>query len=121
MTASIVEIIIGKNAVIKIMNIAGLSPIPNHIIANGIHDIGDIVRNACTIGSRAVLKKKYVPIKRPSGIAKTEANKNPARTLYKDAIICFQRTPVCISSKRAENTLTGDGSIDSLTAKYLTR
>ena len=49
-TAETVDRSTGKNAAMKIITIAGKSPIPNSKTTKGIHAVGEIGRSSCKDG-----------------------------------------------------------------------
>jgi hypothetical protein len=62
------------------MKIAGGSPMPNQMIANGIHAIGDSVRKKFTHGKNAARAAAKRPSARPAGIAAAQAITKPKPT-----------------------------------------
>jgi hypothetical protein len=60
---------IWKNVARKMMKIAGGSPMPNQMIANGIHAIGDSVRKKFTHGRSAARASAKRPSTRPERAA----------------------------------------------------
>ena len=62
------------------MKIAGGSPMPNQMIANGIHAIGDSVRKKLIAGRSAARAATDRPRTSPSGIASRHAPTYPNPT-----------------------------------------
>ncbi len=80
-TPSIVEIRIGNTHPMKIMNIAGHTPIPNHIIEKGIHAIGGIGLKTLTTNLHILSNRLYQPNIMPNVIPTVDASNIPNNTL----------------------------------------
>jgi hypothetical protein len=72
-TAAMIETNNGKKQEIKIRNIAGLSPIPNQIIANGIQARGEIGRKNCIRLLKILFPIVHRPSNNPIGKASMKA------------------------------------------------
>ena len=88
---------------------AGKSPMPNHRIARGIHEIGEIVLKTCIKGENVFPVLLYQPKTIPMGIAQKAASKNPENTLIRLATTLFNSNPVVASSIIALPTTIGPG------------
>src|SRR3954471_20407021 len=95
----------------KRMKIAGGSPTPNQMIANGIHAIGDSDRKKLIHGSSACRVAAERPITRPSGTAARTPAMNPHATRYSDEMMSSNSRPLAISSPKARPTSGGDGTV----------
>src|SRR4051794_32702337 len=91
--------------------IAGRSPIPNQMIANGIHAIGESDRKKLIHGSSAARGPAMRPSTSPSGIASTAPSVNPHATRNSDATVSSSRRNDAISSPNALATSNGDGTV----------
>ena len=95
----------------KMMNIAGTVPIPNHKIENGIQAIGGIGLKILITKEHNSSKGLYQPSKIPAGIAKTEANNKPANTLNNVLTVIVKSLPFWITIQAEFTTSTGLGKI----------
>src|SRR5664279_5380949 len=95
----------------KMMKIAGGSPTPNQMIANGIHAIGDSDRKKLIHGRSAARVDAWRPTTRPSGTAKIVAVMKPHATRYKEAIVSSSSRPDAISLPNAFATSIGAGTV----------
>ena len=93
------------------MKIAGGSPTPNQMIANGIHAIGDSDRKKLIHGSSASRARTWRPTTSPSGTAVTTAVIKPQATRNSEATMSSPSRPDAISSPNATATAGGDGTV----------
>ena len=92
-TPSIVEISIGKTHPMKIMNTAGPTPIPNHIIEKGIHAIGGIGLKILITNLHNLSNSLNQPNIMPNVIPTTDASNIPNNTLYSVSKISLKSWP----------------------------
>ena len=110
-TPSIVESSIGKTHPMKIMNTAGPTPIPNHIIEKGIHAIGGIGLKILIINLHNVSKRLNQPNSIPNVIPTTDASNIPNNTLYIVSNISLKSLPETINLTKEVATSTGPGNM----------
>ena len=97
------------------MNIAGMVPIPNHNIENGIHAIGGIGLKILITKLHKSSKVLYHPSKIPNGIATIAARIKPPNTLNNEAIVFLRSLPDKIKFHAELQTSIGLGKIYGLT------
>lgn len=95
----------------KMMNIAGMVPIPNHKIENGIQAIGGIGLKILITKVHKSSKVLYHPSKIPKGIAIIAARAKPPNTLNNESIVFFKSFPETINSHADSQTVIGPGRI----------
>ncbi len=97
----------------KIRKMAGLSPMPNHRIANGIQARGERLRKKLIAGSIAVRARARWPSHKPRGMPAPVARANPAVTRKSEATTSLYSRPLPTSSRNPFATEIGDGKIES--------
>ena len=95
----------------KIMNTAGKVPIPNHKIENGIHATGGIGLKTLITKVHKSSRVLYHPSKIPHGIATTDAQIKPAKTLNKVSTVFVKSFPFSITTRAEFSTSSGPGRI----------
>ena len=70
----------GKKAPRNTRKIAGLSAMPNQMMASGIHETGGIGRSICSVGSTVASITRDQPMAVPSTTPSTAAMAKPAAT-----------------------------------------
>src|SRR5689334_17022719 len=112
-TAATVAKTMGKNAAIKIRNIAGESPIPNHRIAKGIQANGERFRKKFTAGKSATRAFTTCPSRSPIGTPVMTASPKPLETRNMDASRSPSSRPLFNSVQKPFATGSGAGNADS--------
>src|ERR1700761_6899788 len=108
-TDDIIDSINGKKVAMKIRKMAGLSPIWNHRMANGIHASGERNRKKLSSGKKSLREAACCPSNRPTGIPSTADNKKPITTRHSDATTSSISLPDLISSSKLLKTSEGEG------------
>ena len=90
-----------------------MSPIPNQRMLSGIHASGGIGRMNSRSGSTARRKPTDQPMPSPSGTPSSAATPTATSTRRRLSTMLTTSEPLASSSRAAENTAVGGGSITS--------